>query len=109
MKFTGGWGMLSTAVVLLIATLKLTEVRAQEITMEGVARSASAFAAVINICPKFFSVNVAEARKWQQLYLEVGVKAYSEKVFSEALKRELDRRYAETEITGPSQWCAYQK
>jgi hypothetical protein len=39
---------------------------AQEITIEGVARSASSFTAVSKVCPKFYRVNEAEVNKWQQ-------------------------------------------
>jgi hypothetical protein len=98
-----------TALLLLALPLLTSEVCAEQITIEGVARSASSFAAVAAICPKFFSVNVTEARKYQQTFLTAGTRAYGEKLFTKTVKRELDRRYREIEITGPAQWCAYQR
>ena len=50
-----------------------------------------------------------EARKALQTFVNIGREAYGEKRFSEILKRELDRRYKEIEITGRSQWCSYQR
>src|SRR5690242_14578086 len=82
---------------------------AQEITMNGVARSASLFNALKEFCSEQFPVNAEKAQKYVRMYFDVGVKSFGEKKFRTELVEEYARRKKEVEITRPTQWCAYQR
>jgi hypothetical protein len=81
----------------------------QEITMNGLARSASLFNALKEFCSVEFPVNTEEAQKYERVYLDVGIRSFGEKKFRAELSQEYARRKKEVEITRPAQWCAYQR
>lgn len=82
---------------------------AQEITMNGIARSASEFDALKEFCSAQFSVNAEKAQKYERMYIDVGIQSFGEKKFKAELTQEYARRKKEVEITRPAQWCAYQR
>lgn len=89
--------------------LQIFPAAAQEITMNGIARSASEFNALRVFCSEQFSVNAERAQKYEQMYINVGVQSFGEMKFRAELSQEYARRYKEVEITRSAQWCAYQR
>jgi hypothetical protein len=57
----------------------------QEITMNGLARSASEFNAVRVFCSEIFPVNSDKAQRYELTYIEVGTKSFGEKRFKAEL------------------------
>jgi WSC domain len=99
----------SAAFLPLVVLLSSPGLSAQQITMEGVARSVSNIDAIINICPKHLAINLEEARKYRLAFFDIGLNTYGRQRFGAAVARELKRRYAEVSITGEAQWCTYQR
>jgi hypothetical protein len=80
-----------------------------EITLDGVARSASLFTALAVECSNTLKINLNKAKRYEQAYIEAGKNAFGKKRFMAALRREDARRAAEVKITGRAQWCTYQR
>jgi hypothetical protein len=83
--------------------------RAQDINIEGVAHSLSLFWAIRTICPQFYPIDPVVARNWEQVYLEAGAKVAGAEKFRALINTELMRRNNEVKVTGPAQWCNYQR
>src|SRR5690348_7385433 len=83
--------------------------KAQEISIEGVARSASLFSVLVSHCQKSYFINVEEAKKYRAVFVESGTKMVGKKKFEDLLAKEMKRRLAEVKATGQVQWCSYQK
>jgi hypothetical protein len=49
------------------------------------------------------------ARNWEQVYLEAGAKVAGAEKFRALINTELMRRNNEVKVTGPAQWCNYQR
>lgn len=73
---------------------------AQEITMNGLARSASEFNAVRVFCSEIFLVNSDKAQRYELMYMKVGIKSFGEKRFKAELAQEYTRRYKEALLSG---------
>jgi hypothetical protein len=99
----------ASALLLVACLLSPTALNAQDISEEGVARSASAFSALVSHCQKSYFIDVAEAKKYQQVFVNVGTKTFGKEKFEKLLAKEMKRRLAEVKATGAAQWCAYQK
>ena len=76
-----------------------------EMTIEGVARSASLIKAVKNVCSKIHKLEMDKANQVELAFGELCIKQYGFDAFSKAVLVENDRRYKEVQITGPNQWC----
>jgi hypothetical protein len=81
----------------------------QEITINGVARSASQFMALGEFCSEFFFVDVEKTARMQLVYIEAGRKSAGRRQFDTILREEISRRRQEVQITGRAQWCQYQR
>jgi hypothetical protein len=81
----------------------------QEITINGVARSASQFMALVEFCTEYFFVDIEKATRMQLVYLSAGRDNVGKKQFDAILRQEISRRRQEVQITGRSQWCQYQR
>lgn len=82
---------------------------AQDITADGVARSASRFAALITHCQKSSLKDVEGAKRIQQVFINVGVKAYGKEKFEKLLAAATKTQNMEVAKAGASRWCASQK
>ncbi len=78
----------------------------QQITVDGIMRTASLYAAIAEICPSHTLVDVQIATK---SFAAIGSLAKKQGVTNEDMHKELLRRFNEVQITGPAQWCIYQK
>ena len=78
---------------------------AQNITINGLARSASLMEALRRNCD---NVNGDIARRYQSAFTEVGRKTFGAATFDEELTRELPRRLNEVREQGVQRWCAVQ-
>jgi clan AA aspartic protease (TIGR02281 family) len=83
--------------------------RGQDITIDGVARTASLFRVIRNVCPQFYAIDAAEAHKYEMATSDIGIQIVGESKFRAILKDELARRNNEVKVTGPAQWCGYQR
>jgi hypothetical protein len=98
------------AIVIAVSTFTSSPVvQAQDITPDGVARSASLFSAIAHYCPSHLKVDPEAARKFVRAYVMVGENVEGAKAFKTRLGRETTRRSKEVDITGPFQWCTRQK
>jgi clan AA aspartic protease (TIGR02281 family) len=93
----------------LLAFGAIHPVRAQDINVEGVVRSLSLYFAIRTICPQFFPIDPVVARNWEQMYLDVGAKMVGEEKLRALMNSEMLRRNKEVRVTGPAQWCNYQR
>jgi len=93
----------------LVAFGTIYPVRAQDINVEGVARSPFIVWAIRTICPQFYPIDPVVARNWEQMYLDVGAKVAGAEKFRALINPELMRRNNEVKVTGPAQWCNYQR
>jgi hypothetical protein len=100
---------LACTLALLVAPLNLPSAHAQDITIEGIVRSASMYSAIQTFCTEFYAINPEAVRRYQQLYLNVGTKSVGRDELQALLEREMERRNTEVEVTGRSQWCSYQR
>jgi hypothetical protein len=73
------------------------------------ARSASLAKQIALSCSGQFNVNQENARKLEQVFIEVGNKSYGSKKFSRILKKEYIRRASEVQAQGATSWCLDQK
>ncbi|MCC2097805.1 MAG: hypothetical protein KDJ29_12985 [Hyphomicrobiales bacterium] len=76
---------------------------AQNITINGVARSASLFLMFAKHCP---NANVVVASRYGMAFNDVGVKSYGKAAFQREVDREVPRREQEVLQAGKEQWCA---
>jgi hypothetical protein len=93
----------------LIVTALSNGAKAQDITMQGVARSISAHYYVRTVCPTFFKVDVPMSSKIAADTLDFGLQTYDPVAFRAAVAAEVPRRGKEVGATGAQPWCAYQR
>jgi hypothetical protein len=93
----------------LIITALSNGAKAQDITMQGVARSISAHYYVRTICPTFFKVDVPMSSKIAADTLDFGLQTYDPAAFKAAVIAEVPRRGKEVAATGAQPWCSYQR
>ncbi len=82
---------------------------AQDITPEGVARSASLFALIEASCASTHHVNVSVARRFQKAFVEVGSRQSGKAAFRRLLDAEIQRRRYEVDNAGAQAWCDEQR
>ena len=81
---------------------------AQDITPEGIARSASLFALIEASCTGTHRINVGLVRRFQRSFTEIGVKQNG-KAFRRLLDAEIQRRRFEVDNAGAQAWCDEQR
>jgi hypothetical protein len=77
--------------------------------MNALARSASEFNALRVFCSERFPMDAEKTQRAELMYMDIGIHSFGEKRFRAELLQEYTRRYKEVKITGPAQWCAYQR
>jgi len=83
--------------------------RAQDITPEGIARSASLFALIEASCAGTHRINVALVRRFQKAFVEVGSRQSGKAAFRKLLDAEIQRRRYEVDNAGSQAWCDEQR
>ena len=63
----------------------------------------------MNVCPQFYAIDAAEAHKFELGSSDLGIHLVGETQFRAILEKELAWRNEEVKITGPEQWCGYQR
>jgi hypothetical protein len=81
----------------------------QQITIDGVARSASEFNALATFCADLLPIDIGRVKNYEQVFIEAGAKSFGRARFNDLLRKEFGRRRQEVEITGRNQWCMYQR
>ena len=89
--------------IMIVASTRVSS--SQDMSIDGVARSASLFSAIADYCPSHVKVDPEQARKFVSAFVAVGTKVESAVAFKARLEQETRRRSKEVEITGPKQWC----
>jgi len=82
---------------------------AQNITPEGIARSASLFALIEASCAATHRINVDLARRFQKSFLDVGTRMSGKAAFRSLLAAEIQRRRYEVDNAGAQAWCDAQR
>jgi hypothetical protein len=77
--------------------------------MAATARSASLPKQIALSCSGQFNVDQENARKLEQVFIEVGNESYGAKKFSGILKKEYIRRASEVRGQGATSWCLEQR
>jgi hypothetical protein len=98
----GFWGPMA----IFVSTIACS---AQDMTPNGIARSVSLFSAIADYCPSHVKVDPEQARKFVNVYMQVGSDIEGAAAFKVRLGQEASRRSKEVEITGPLQWCERQR
>lgn len=94
---------------LLVVALSAAPAAAQDVTIEGVARSVSLMKQIAETCSGDFDVDRALAERAQEAFTRAGETGYGKKAFAKALGVELPRRAQEVRSTGSDRWCADQR
>ena len=109
LRARGLWALLpATALCLALAPMAAAAAEG-EINLNGIARSVSLFDQLIKVCPPFIPLDLKLARQMASTFIQVGTKSAGAGPFGGLLSHEIPRREQEVQITGPAQWCAYQK
>lgn len=91
--------------ILAVSAALIAPLAAQNITITGVARSASLMEALRRNCD---NVKPDRARRYHAAFVEVGRKSFGDAAFDAEYARELPRRLAEVQESGPHRWCLEQ-
>ncbi len=100
-----GFQMRGAGVAAILAAL-IAPATAQNITMDGVARSASLMRLLVESCP---DIDRDVGNRYVNAFREAGEKSYGKQAFDRTLARELPRRAQEVREAGASAWCAAQR
>lgn len=87
----------------------LAPAAAQEVTIEGVARSASLMRQILDVCGPPFDVDRDLAERTRRAFVQAGESAYGKAKFDAVQKDEDERRAREARAMGSDRWCAAQK
>jgi hypothetical protein len=82
---------------------------AQSITLDGLARTVSAYSIVGKVCSSVIPVDRANVQKAIEASLELGAKQFALEQARAAVRTEMDRRSKEVAATGTLPWCSYQR
>lgn len=85
-----------------------TPAAAQKITAEGIARSASLYAAIVEFCPRTQHVDLALAAKAAKAMTDAVHEALGPDAGPATLRNERKRRFDEVRVQGATAWCADQ-
>lgn len=86
-----------------------TPAMAENITMEGIVRSASLYAAIVEFCPRHEQVDIDLATGAAKAMADAVNEAVGQGVARVTLGKELGRRFEEVRTLGTAQWCANQR
>jgi hypothetical protein len=86
-----------------------TQAQAEDITLDGLVRSAGLFHLVGQDCTRTLKLDVKRAHDYEAAFMETAVKSFGQKAAENALKAELKRRQEEVQATGTRQWCQHQR
>jgi hypothetical protein len=94
----------------LAALLVAGQASAQDITLDGVARSVSLVNAIYN-CGRYYPVDTALLERLDAASNEVGerIAAKEGRDWRAILRAEIERRHNEVVATGDKVWCSYQR
>jgi uncharacterized protein YifE (UPF0438 family) len=83
---------------------------AQDMTLDGVARSVSLVNAIYN-CGRYYPVDTALLERFDRTFNDVGEKAAAKegRNWPAILRAEIERRHNEVVATGEKVWCQYQR
>jgi uncharacterized protein YifE (UPF0438 family) len=83
---------------------------AQDITLDGVARSVSLVNAIYN-CGQYYPVDTALLERLDKAFNDVGEQAAAKegRDWQAILRAEIERRHNEVVATGLQVWCSYQR
>ena len=95
-----------TAVISFALAAKLN---AQSITLDGLARTVSAYSIVEKVCSSVIPVDRAKVQTAIEASLELGAKQFGLDQARAAIRIEIDRRSKEVSATGTLPWCSYQR
>lgn len=108
LNYIGRRTVLAMIIIVVVAlVLSLRSVRA--FTLEGLARTVSAYTIVDKICSTVLPVNRSEVQRVIETTLELGSKQFGLDATRKAVRLEVERRSKEVEATGVKPWCSYQK
>jgi hypothetical protein len=93
----------------LIVTALSDGAKAQDITMQGIARSFSANYFMRTACPRYFKLDESSAATIGEAALMFGNDSFGADMMKPLVVKELERRRLEVEATGESAWCSYQR
>jgi hypothetical protein len=101
--------MTRTAVAI-AALLVAGQASAQDITLDGVARSVSLVNAIFN-CRQYYPIDTALLERFDRAFNDVGeeVAAKEGENWRAILRAEIERRHYEVVATGLQVWCSYQR
>jgi hypothetical protein len=92
-----------------ISLLLVTKLNAQSFTLDGLARTVSAYSIVEKVCSSVIPVDRAQVQKAIEASLELGAKQFGLEQARAAVRTEVDRRSKEVSATGTLPWCSYQR
>ena len=92
-----------TGIFLFLMSMAILTARAQPMSVEDYAKTASRTAVMANLCPRYFKLNVEQMRQWRRIAIEVGEQLSEE--FDAILKAQIKRRNAEVDRAGHRVWC----
>jgi hypothetical protein len=106
----------AAAAALVAAAIAANAAPLERMSPRLLARVASALSVYSNVCSLYFPVDVDRERKLQEIAVELGrinslaaelerTKSIDPNAFKDALKQEIERRYAEVKKTGEWDWC----
>lgn len=78
-------------------------------TLEGAARTVTAFVAIKSACGKIMPIDQDKATKLATGIIHEGRRIYGKGAFDAAFAEDIERRRSEVEITGARQWCTKQR
>jgi hypothetical protein len=61
-----------TGIFLFLMSMAILTARAQPMSVEDYAKTASRTAVMANLCPRYFKLNVEQMRQWRRIAIEVG-------------------------------------
>jgi uncharacterized protein YifE (UPF0438 family) len=101
---------MTRTVVAMAALLVAGQATAQDITLDGVARSVSLVNAIYN-CGQYYPVDTALLERFDRAFNNVGEKAAATegRDWQAILRAEIERRHKEVVATGEKVWCQYQR
>src|SRR5260370_37653164 len=101
--------LLVRSFITLFSLLLVTRLNAQSFTLDGLARTVSAYSIVEKVCSSVIPVDRAKVQKVIEVSLELGAKQFGLEQARAAVRTEVDRRSKEVTATGPLPWCSYQR
>jgi hypothetical protein len=101
---------MTRAAIAMAALLVAGQAIAQDITLDGVARTVSLVSAIYN-CGQYYPVDTALLERSERAFNDVGEKAAARegRNWRAILRAEIERRHNEVVATGLQFWCSYQR